>query len=527
MLLTWKEALAEYGPYGSLRKRIAAGEPFKLFGISAGVYDIIVGNVHHIIEKREKQDMNKRIAMFAAIVASNGLLAAVPAEVTVSPTNALGQIKIVNATNSGPTSGRTSRRGGCFEEYRALEIPYARIHDTRYYDYYGGPHCADISGMFPDFEKDENDPANYDFTCADDYMKTVVDAGAEPFFQLGETIEHWIKKFLVNPPKDFAKWARICEHVIMHYNEGWADGYHMNVKYWEIWNEPDAHRESYCGASNMWGKGTPEQFYDFYETAAKHLKARFPDLKIGGPALSFDFGWADKFLAEMRRREVPMDFFSWHCYCGDPAQFADWAKRVRDLVGKHGYGGVESIMNEWNYVRDFNDLLGYSRRAISGDLREKGAAFVAASMIVQQHTDISLGMYYDAQPWRWNGMFDSNIPVASYYAFQSWALLRRLGTEIGTAVKDEKPDSREISAIAAKDGNGRLGVLVVRFCQDDNAAETRLVTVRLESGTFAGAKSYFTDRLRAFTAADVRPEPDGTVVLKMTPNSFVFIETGV
>ena len=28
-------------------------------------------------------------------------------------------------------------------------------------------------------------------------------------------------------------------NVIKHYNSGWANGYHYNIKYWEIWNEPD------------------------------------------------------------------------------------------------------------------------------------------------------------------------------------------------------------------------------------------------------------------------------------------------
>ncbi|MBI4578450.1 MAG: hypothetical protein HY718_02035 [Planctomycetes bacterium] len=39
--------------------------------------------------------------------------------------------------------------------------------------------------------------------------------------------------------KDFAKWAKICVNIIRHYNEGWADGFHYNIRYWEIWNEPN------------------------------------------------------------------------------------------------------------------------------------------------------------------------------------------------------------------------------------------------------------------------------------------------
>ena len=48
-----------------------------------------------------------------------------------------------------------------------------------------------------------------------------------------------IKPYHTFPPKDPEKWARICEHIIRHYTEGWADGYHYNIRYWEIWNEPE------------------------------------------------------------------------------------------------------------------------------------------------------------------------------------------------------------------------------------------------------------------------------------------------
>ena len=63
------------------------------------------------------------------------------------------------------------------------------------------------------------------------------------------------------------KWAEICEHIIRHYNEGWADGFYYNIEYWEIWNEPDN--------SQMW-TGTPEEFYELYRVAANHLKSCFP-----------------------------------------------------------------------------------------------------------------------------------------------------------------------------------------------------------------------------------------------------------
>ena len=43
----------------------------------------------------------------------------------------------------------------------------------------------------------------------------------------------------MHPPADAAKWAAICVGIIRHYNEGWANGFHHGIRYWEIWNEPE------------------------------------------------------------------------------------------------------------------------------------------------------------------------------------------------------------------------------------------------------------------------------------------------
>ncbi len=79
--------------------------------------------------------------------------------------------------------------------------------------------------------------------------------GAKVFYRLGSKIEHWRKKHNTIPPKDFKKWAVICEHIIRHYTEGWANGFYMDIEYWEIWNEPDiplAHKPNWSGTDEEW-----------------------------------------------------------------------------------------------------------------------------------------------------------------------------------------------------------------------------------------------------------------------------------
>ena len=113
-------------------------------------------------------------------------------------------------------------------------IPFSRLHDVG--GPYGGNRFVDIPNIFRDFDADENDPQNYDFTFTDYIIKGIIDAGVEPYYRLGVTIENqaFIKPYNTFPPKDYNKWARICEHIIRHYTEGWADGHHYKIRYWEI-----------------------------------------------------------------------------------------------------------------------------------------------------------------------------------------------------------------------------------------------------------------------------------------------------
>ena len=141
----------------------------------------------------------------------------------------------------------------------------------------------DVPNLFRNFDADETDPANYDFAFTDLLIENLVKNGVEPYFRLGVTIENRadIRAYRVLPPKDYAKWARICEHIIRHYTEGWANGFKWKITRWEIWNEPEGHEtpETNC----MW-RAPFSEYCKFYEVASKHLKAKFPHLMIGGYA---------------------------------------------------------------------------------------------------------------------------------------------------------------------------------------------------------------------------------------------------
>lgn len=439
-------------------------------------------------------------------------------EILLDSTRTLGPMKRMHAVNNGPLMKRPDQTRGNFDEFAAARIPFARNHDAAFNAAYGGEHTVDVNFIFPDFSRDPDDPTAYDFTLTDQYLRNTLDAGTGVFYRLGSKIEHWIKKYNTLPPKDFQKWAEICEHIIAHYNEGWADGHRWDIAYWEIWNEPDLDPDD-SPNKRCWG-GTADEFFQLYRITARHLKRRFPNLRIGGPALAHRFDdWTDRFLASLTAdgERTPLDFFSWHVYTTDPRVVGQKARLVRDKLDRAGYPDAESILNEWNYVRGWTKDFVYTIRQIIG---AKGAAFTAACMAVGQDSPVDMLMYYDARPCPFNGLFDFYTleRLKGYWPFYGFADLYDLGTQI-SAVSDD-PD---IYCVAATDGNGRLGLIVAHYAENDTAEPAKTVLIKAApGGALPSPTAHVVDDARSYAEAFLQRQGDA-LAIRMPRNSIAFI----
>ena len=398
-----------------------------------------------------------------------------------------GKFKLLNATNGGPWHKRHAKDQLCdnLPDYKAARIPYSRNHDSAAYTIYGGPHSHDITYIFPNFDADPYSPESYDFACTDESILACLEADTKTYFRLGQTIEHQIKKYGTIPPKDFHKWAVICEHIIRHYTEGWADGYHLDMEYWEIWNEPDLDKDD-SKDKRCWG-GTKAQFFDFYEIAAKHLKSKFPHLKIGGPALNSETpSWIDDFLREMHERNVPIDFFSWHFYDIDLSIMTERAERIKNLLIKYGYENAESHLNEWNCVTGWTDQEVYLS-CIQNLHYHKGAAFILAVISASQASSIDMLMYYDTRPSTFDGVFDlySAKPLKGYYPLYWYGKFYDLEAEI----KAENTVD-DIYTLCGVDENGKVLATVTYYdYYKDNAHKQ----IKLDFGKTGKYEIYLVD----------------------------------
>ena len=417
------------------------------------------------------------------------------------PEKTRGAVKPLHGVDNGPLS-----MGGYYdlsEEYREMGVPFVRLHDTDY----PYPQAVDVYQIFRDFSKDPTDPASYDFLLTDQYITAIHNVGAQIIYRLGTSIEHMKEKRYVAPPEDMEKFAVVCEHIIRHFNEGWANGFRYNIRYWEIWNEP----EGYC----MWS-GTKEEYFRLYETLSKHLRHTFGDtIHIGGYASSGLYGielpaekrqdWQNNwisffhdFLRFVRETACPFDFFSFHYYGTDPAMIARYISYAREQVTAAGFPNAQIILDEWNaWAHDWITEM-------------RGARHVLSMMRAFADAPLDIATYYDGQPHMgWCGLFDRlRQKKKPFYAFCLYDRLYRLGTRIAV-----EADADSI-CLAAADGK-KAGLLLV------GGEEDMPITIQGIAATVAHA-------LLLDDANDLADHPvtavDGMVTCTLPKNAVLYIE---
>lgn len=443
-----------------------------------------------------------------------------PARVTVYADEPTGPVKPVNGVGQPPMVGAPTSFA-MMPRLKAAGIPYARLHDV------GGPYgqlrYVDVPNLFRDFAADETRPESYSFAYTDALMKALVQNGVEPFFRLGVTIDNPVVAgypgYFLDPPKDPAKWARVCERIIRHYTEGWADGFRMKVTYWEIWNEPDNSPDP--EKNPMW-HGTFAEYVRFYGVVASHLKAKFPHLKIGGygscgfyagvgaaraaagnssPRLEHFIDCATNFLASARANGWPLDFFSYHSY-SKPSEALEQVRYADRLLTAYGFSRqkTERVFNEW---------LPYAERKHLGTA--KSAAAIAATLVGLQNGPCDLACIYDARCGigDYSPLFNpmTYAPHKAWQAFMAFNELRKRGQ----AVRADAPSGfPALHVAAAADAAGATALLV----NDGDAVLP--VEVAAPGLAFAGAAVTDADRTAAPLARVTALPPQSVVLMRFS-----------
>ena len=373
-------------------------------------------------------------------------------EVKIDFNKKCGRIKPLNCINGGPRSGGFDLPFDFSEEFTSMGVPLVRTAGSA--GEYGLNQFVNIHCIFPDFEADENLEESYNFLPTDLYLASIRNTGAGVFFRLGESKEPYSRKLFACPPKDPYKWARICEHIIMHYNEGWANGFKLGIKYWEIWSAPES--------GECWS-GTRQEYFELYRITANHLRERFPKIKIGayGARGFYSLNRLDateemkSYVPFMQQffsyitapsTEAPLDFFTWACYTSNPEELAMHTKYARTYLDGAGLRKTRSIICEYNTI---------DRGGTPPALRDSLPSELCATLIMAQKSQADMLMYSTSDIYsRENSLFsmdDHTTPhhYASYGVMCNFAKLYKLGNAIDTGDDYRK----ELYCLAATDGN--------------------------------------------------------------------------
>lgn len=340
--------------------------------------------------------------------------------------------------------------------------------------------ALDINQVFPDFKADVKNPANYNFKLGDQYIKSIRDIGMEVVFRVGYGGE----KSRNDPPSDYEKWADIMLNIAKHYNEGWANGFHWNIKYWEIWNEP----------SGLGWNGTTLQYCKLYEVAAKKLKKYNPALQVGGPSLggpdvAYDRQFAENFIRYCSKKKLPLDFFAYHLYFRNPLEHAEHAKRHRQFLDANGYTETKLFLTEWGW------LPGSHYPPLSEELAtiDDAAADIAAIIAMQDNVDMAhfyVGGGLAGWPW---GLFDfikkdgkDDVQARkSYYAFKAYGKMHETENRIATAitVADKQQESRMYALAGVSEKKNKIHFLLSNMKSDVDSYDLQVANIPWEGKT--------------------------------------------
>ncbi len=407
----------------------------------------------------------------------------------------------IHSSGFGPTICSLTQQA--LDDVKSMGFMYARTHDWALTN--PNQRVCDYFHIFPLMHLDAKDPKNYVFGPTDYLLKrTREEAGLDVFFRMGTSIEHSGHKVHFNSviPDDFDKVAEIFAATVRHYNRGWANGYNWNIKYWEIWNEPE-------GIQNMWTppggisdedyrkpSGVRDEcrakFVKFFVTVLKRLKGEFGQtIKVGGPALcGYNTTWLHDILSACRDAGVAPDFISWHGYARDPMQYSREADMARELCDSYAFPKCELILNEWHYFGEnysWGDMQRCSDPAVKARIWEgpdshngiRSACFTLAALANMERSKMTQAYYYGCGHVGAWGFKDAM--QRKYKGFYALRLFGDIVKHYSTICESES--SGTVTLFPVKSADGRKALLVV-----DYGGAVRGISVAVK-GVAAGAKA--------------------------------------
>ena len=229
------------------------------------------------------------------------------------------------------TALREDYREQLIKAHNELGFKYVRFH---------GIFDDEMSVCIENFDFEGNSQGiTYNFINVDKVFDFLVDIGMKPFVELSfmpSCLASGEGRVFVyggnnTMPKSDELWEDLVERFLNHIIDRYGK---KEVESWffEVWNEPNL---------PLFFAGTQEDYFHLYEITAKIVKKVDENLRVGGPATSFN-SWIPDMINFCEGNDVPLDFITTHHYPTD------------DPLWKSGLGIEEFFKNSEQQQMDYH-----------------------------------------------------------------------------------------------------------------------------------------------------------------------------
>ncbi|CAA9489943.1 MAG: GH39 [uncultured Rubrobacteraceae bacterium] len=378
------------------------------------------------------------------------------------------------------------------------------------------------------YHEDANGEPYYDFTIADRLYDAIVGAGHVPLVELAFTPRALVpddarERFAYTPsptlpgeyeaghwsfpPKDYRKWGGLVRALVAHCAERYGPE-RVRGWLWELWNEPDI----------FYWRGTPQEYYALYDVTANAVLSALPGARVGGPATTGDLlgngpAFLRGFLGHCERAGTPLHFVSFHT---KGAHFRPWRvygpvgaeapekqspsslkmlREVRtglEIVAEHArYRDLPCVVDEcdasvpahWGAYDNAN--YGYRNTeyfAVFQCKLMKKLLDLNDACGARVHQATTWSFYFEGERFfeGTRSLFTAGLvqkPVLNAYRMLARLGCTRLAAEadrawpLGRLDAGEAGMPEEVDALATRDGDGRIAVLVWRHADDQYLAD--------------------------------------------------------
>ncbi len=346
-----------------------------------------------------------------------------------------------------------------------------------------------ISRLEPENDNDDPETFDWDRLHTDRMIRFIEDIGAfedvykdrlgmEPLVLLGYGVD-WLSDNDANTTiSDNEEWAEFAAAVVEHYNGRRGPDYAPNLKYLQVWNEPNM---------GMFYQGTRQSYFDLYNTVADRIRRDYPGVMIGGPTITHSGddpeGWMRDFVAECGPNA---DYLIFHHY-GPQGQGHEilvesvrkYAEMFRQLPGKENGRVMITETDAW--------FQGWDKMQF---ILDRQFAFLSIQNLLLAVHHFCCMEYNESGNYSF-GLVDKmgGIIPGTYRPY--WLFRNLAGEHVYTLAEGEQAPDIQVTASSDTRGDSQLSTAVVR----NRAEESREVELRLTLPDVSGPAVLLVDRL--------------------------------